>query len=480
MAVERSYIDAPYLDFSGRDYTATFERLISILRSEVPELTDLNHSDAGISLIRLVARDSDQLAFYLDHAFAEGYIISARYKQSLLDLAHLTGYYPPLSAAASVTLTATRDEGVGAITIPKYSQFRTAGGIRFTTLEEYTMPNGINTLPIEAFQGDPVSVDLLTGDFEFTDESSYLKTNLGVRVADGTVEVTNRVATEVSWTQVESFWRSRSTDYHFMLETYADEYEGQVDTTFLTVGDGTWGQNLPSEGLTVKFIRTDEATGNVGYGLINEVMGDIHGDITVTNAAPATGGAPVWDVERLRSWLPIITQTQRRAVTLPDYVALVGSVAGVRQVQALDRNDSPVWPHMYVALYVVPNGGGPMSGGLKSSIWALLADRGHLGAWETRYLLFDPEETSVTVTCNIKVLTGYQGSTVATNVITAIQAFFEPDVQGIGVDLDYTALNRIVDRVAGVDYAQFITPLTTISGTDGHIFVAGTVTVNVV
>jgi len=179
--------DAKY-NFSGRDYSATFERLLQLLVSDVPELTDLNHSDAGISIIRLVARDSDQLAFYLDEAFAEGYIPTARYKQSLCDLAKLTGYPPKLASAASTTLTLTRINGVsGDISIPKWSSFSRTDGQSYVTLANYTLLAANETIDVEVYEGVHIQEVVSEGEWVQPDLSGLWKYNLGADVADGSV-----------------------------------------------------------------------------------------------------------------------------------------------------------------------------------------------------------------------------------------------------------------------------------------------------
>jgi hypothetical protein len=95
------------LDYSGRDYTANFEWLLTLLQNDVPELTDFNHSDAGISLIRLLCSETDQLGFYLDEVFGEGYVTSAKFMQSLIDLGHLVDCPPKLMSPARTTLRLT-------------------------------------------------------------------------------------------------------------------------------------------------------------------------------------------------------------------------------------------------------------------------------------------------------------------------------------------------------------------------------------
>lgn len=462
----------PYADFAGRDYTATFERLLALLQTEVPLLTDLNHSDAGISLLRLLARESDQLAFYLDEAFQEGFIELCRYKQSLLDLAKLVGYPPKLAATASVTLTLTRASGTGDIPIPQYSAFSRSDGITYLTTEAVTLLDGNDTITVEAQEGTLVELTLETDDFDVVDRSESYKYNLGAGVAAYTLTMEHDDPA-VEWSEVESFWRSQTTDYHFLLELYADKWNEVPDTVFLVVGPC----GVPADDMTVKFIRTSGADGNCGYGTITGVPGALTGQITCTNAASATGGAATETIEQLRERIPRVTRTQRRAVTTYDYEALVESISGVLHCQAIDRNWGSEWPHMYVTLFVVPDGGGPMSTILENLIHTELGEWGHLGDWDERYLLFDATEDAVAVTAKIGIETGHTPATVKSNVETALAAFFEPENLDIGETVTFLDVYQTVTGVAGVAWVQFTTPTSDVTVDDGHIAVAGTLTI---
>lgn len=465
--------DSQY-DFAGRDYAATLERLMTILRSEVPELTDLNHSDAGISILRLVARDSDQLAFYLDEAFAEGYINTARYKQSLVDLAKLVGYPPKLAAAASTTLTLTRKDGVtGDISISKWSSFSRTDGKTYVTLAAYTMLAASDTIDVEVFEGVHVQDTVSPGEWVQPDLSGLWKYNLGAGVAYGSVTLEHG-AGPIVWTEQESLWRTFETDYHFLLEFYADLYGGSTDTVFLVLG----GYGKPSEDATVDYLQCTGASGNTGYGTIVTVDDSpLKDKVTCAHTDPATGGAAAETTENLRQRIPWVTRTQRRAVTTEDYEAVIESISGVKHCQAIDRRYGSEWPHEYVVLFVVPEGGGPMSAGLKTSIWAELADKGHRGDWENRYLLYDPTEVEVDVTATIGIAAGYSPSAVISSVTTAIQALLSPDGIEIAEDLQLSALYEAVMDVAGVTYVNFTSPSDTVTADNGEILVDGTITI---
>ena len=97
-----------YTNFTERDYTAIYEWLITILGQELPEYTDRNHSDAGISIIRLIAKATDNLQFYIDEAFSESFVHTAKFKQSLIDIARTVDLLPKLPVASATTIRVTR------------------------------------------------------------------------------------------------------------------------------------------------------------------------------------------------------------------------------------------------------------------------------------------------------------------------------------------------------------------------------------
>lgn len=461
--------------YTGRDFTSEYNRLIALLQSELPEYTDLNHSDAGIVLLRLLARETDQLNNYIDRVFSEGFLQTALFKQSLIELGRLVGYLPELPNAATTTMQVTRQFGIeGDVTIAQYSEFTRSNGLKYINLTEEVMTG--DTISFEVTQGEITELTLRSTDFSQVDWSGCPKYNLGAGVAADSVTITHGTSPTYTWTEVDSFWRSESTDFHFLLEL------DENDEVWLVTGDGNKGTALPTlTDISVTYIVTDGKSGNCGAGVITGMPESLIGYVSgVTNTIIANGGADAESTESIRRNIPRVTRTQRRGVTAEDYEALIEHIPGVLWCQALDRNSIDAYPWEFVALYIVPDGGGPMSTNFKNTVLNEMRDWGHMLNWSERYLLRDADEYPVDVTVRIGVSTGYNSNTVSAAVVSSLNTLFDISARGIGESLTFTELHYAVQNTTGVSYCEFTTPIADISPGDGSIITAGTFTVTVV
>lgn len=466
-------VDVAYT-FSGRDFTTEFNRLLALLKVELPEYTDWNHSDAGIVILRLIARETDQLNDYIDRVFAEGFLATAQFKQSLVDLGRLVGYLPTLSSPASTRLQFTRIEGVtGAISIPKYTSVLRSDGLSYLTIEAVTIQSDEDTVEVGAIQGETNTLTITENDFDVTDWTSRPRYNLGAGVVSGYVQIAHGSPATV-WTEVDSFWRSWMDDFHYLLEL-----NGDTDETWLVCGDGVQGAQIPEGAITIEYVTTAGASGNTGAYTVTTVPEALAESVTCTNIEIATGGAAPETIASLRQQIPAVTRTQRRGLTKADYEALIGHIPGVLHVSALDRNNSSIWPHDHIVVYVVPEGGGPMSTLLQSQILSECAEWGHLGAWEERYILLDAIEDSLNITCRIGVAQGYTTEGVRSAVIAALNEFLAAEQRTIGGSVTITELRTVVSAVPGVSWEEFSTPVVTVTSQPGHIITPGVISVSV-
>jgi hypothetical protein len=473
-----------YTDFSGRDYTANFERLLTILGQEVPELTDFNHSDAGISIIRLLCRETDMLSFYIDEVFAESFLYTARYKQSIIDIIKALDLYPKMANAASAVVTLELTPyGItlgNPVTIPKYTPVSRLDGVSYLTLAPVVLNPTHTSEEVPVIQGalqtQTLQANAFTTSFDVSGKPKY---NLGANVAAYTVEVSENIDTP--WTLTSSFYRSMPTDRHFMLEVLGDAYNGVVDTVFLTIGDGVYGQGVPSGGLTVSYIITGGPAGNCGANVINRLdqTSAFFSLVRVASSTMASGGSFVESIEPLRKRVPAVVHTQRRAVTLDDYTALIQSIPGVCHCQGADRNYGDEWPHFYVVLFVVPEGGGEMSQILLDRIYTQLFEWGHLGDWKERYLLYNATPVPLDVTCSIGITIGYIVENVRSQVIDSITNLISVDNMEIGGILSFSDVHQAVSRVPGVAWVEFSSPTHDIRSDIGFVTTLGTVTVTI-
>ena len=443
----------------------------------MPQLTDLNHSDAGISILRLLARESDQLAFYIDEAFREGYVELARFMQSLIDIAKTVDILPKITSSAQNTLTLTRKPNFSdQLLIPRFSSFTRPDGVTYLVDQDVTLPVDEESIDAEVTQGTLVTLSLEPGDFEISEITGRAQYNLGANVAAGTVAIWHG-ETPTYWTEIDSFWRSLSTDYHFRLELFAEPVNNEFNTVYLVLGDGVEGKQLPPSTLSVQFLRTAAENGNAGYGMITGVPSDLIEKITATNGDPATGGGPVESISDFRRRIPRVVQTQRRGLTTTDYEALIESIAGVKHCQALDRNYGSQYPHLYMKLFIVSEGGGPMSDQLEILITAKCCDWGHLGAWTGRYIISDAVEVPVNITCRIGIVAGYSSQAVISAVQAALTSLLSTNSQIIAGTLSYSDIHSTALSVAGVSWADIDLPLADVSAGNGEILTAGTMTV---
>lgn len=467
------------INFTGRDFSAEYERLLALLKIELPEYTDWNHSDAGITLIRLLARETDLLNDYIDLVFNEGFLQTAQFRQSLIELGRLVDYLPEISSAATTQLSIVREYGTnapeGTITLPKYTSFFRNDGLNYLSLESLTIPYTQTPYTVNAIQGTVTEVTITRSSFSVVDFSGFLKYDMGLGIASGTVELFHGTEPTTTWTEVDSFWRSRATDYHFLLEL-----NGDTDSVWLVVGNGTHGALPPEvEDITLRYVVCDGASGNCGVNRVTGVPAGYEDYIdSVTNTIVANGGAVTETVSSLRVQIPAVTRAQRRAVTKEDYQALVQHIPGVLWCEAIDRNEDNLFPWEYVALYLVPDGGGPMSQLFKNTVLNELRDWGHMLSWPGRYALLDAAEYVVNVSMRVWLQDGYTQQVATENITTALNTFFDLSARGINETLSFPDLHTAISAVAGVRVVEFYSPTTDINPGHGCIVRPGTYTIS--
>jgi hypothetical protein len=392
---------------------------------------------------------------------------------------------PKLPNSAVTTMGLTRVSefignvgDTGVIYLPQYTTVSKDNGISYLLNEAVTMQVADTYEEVMVSQGVRVSETLTSANFTQDRNTGRWFYNMGVGVAAGSVSfVENSV---IIWEEQESFWRSFPTDDHFVLEVYADLYNGIADTIFFSVGNGVQGKALSSGSTyTLSYIKCDGAAGNTGAGTINTI--DIDNNnvmLTVTNVASATGGAGVELLEDYRIRIPKVVRTQRRAVTKEDYEALILSVPGVKRAQGIDRNDVDYeFPWEYVVVYISAEGGGDMSSTLYNSVMDVCRERGALGGWYKRYLLYNAIEYPIDVTATIGVQYGYNPSSVISSVTTATNLFFHVDNRDIAEVFYIGDLHTVLMAVPGVSWVEFTDDVINTDPGNGNIITLGSLTI---
>ena len=474
--------------FTARDYTNLFEWLMTIKATEVPELTDANYSDAGNSIIRLIAHAVDNCEFYVDQAFSESFIATAQFKQSLIDIARTVDLLPTLPVAASTTIRVTRIKaGIGnvkdsngrptaAIFIPQHTQCTSTDGTIFTLMTPVNFSETDTYKDVPARQGVWNSLTLYSNSFTVDLNTGRYQYNLGPNVSYDTITMVENGL--ITWTMVESFWRTFSTDTQYYLDIYADLYNGVADTIWLTLGNGTQGM-APTSGSSyvVSYIQCDGASGNAAPNYVNQIDGSYPNYVSVTNIVLSNGGSGVESIDKYRSRIPMVVRTQRRAVTNDDYTAVILSVPGVASVQVVDRNDDNThYPWEYVVAYVAPEGGGVMPSILYDAVLNACTSNGTLGDWTGRYLVYSAIEIPVDISLSVGVAIGFYPATVISSVTAAINSFFLVDNMGVYAPFLVSELFKTIMAVPGASWLDFIN-LVDIQPAIGHRLVVGSISI---
>lgn len=463
------------ITYSGRDFTAEFERLLALLRQIAPEITDQNYAEFSNALVRLVASVSDLHNAYIDQAAQESFSEWARFKRSQINIFRTVGYMPGLASSASTRLLLTRLPGVtGAITIPRWTPFGKLDGIEYLTTEAVTIPIGVDSVEVDALQGVAVTRTIQAEEFAIIDWSRRPKVNIGANICAGSVRVWSGEPV-VYWTETSTFFRVQATDRVFRLELNGDD-----DTVNLALGDGERGVSTPDEALNIEFIRTAGATGNGGSGTVTVVPDAFTALISCTNIDQCFGGANAQSTDSIRREGPLVTEAQRRGVIKGDYDALIAELPGILHARAYDKEDSPYWPHEHVIIYAVPDGGGELSEYLHRQILNLCQAKGVYERAPQRYVILNAIRKIINITARIGVLDGYFPATVGSFVGQALSGLLAPANQLIEGKVAFADLHRVASAVPGVNYIEFDSPTVDIVCGQGEFPVPGTIQITVV
>ncbi len=445
------------VNYTGRDFTARFEALLSEFRRLCPELTDMNHSNAGIALIRLLGSESDFISFYIDHIFSENFVDHAQFRQNLIRIGKNVDVLPKLCSASRTFVKISRLEGVkGDLFIPQYTRFARTDGLGYLTDKQVTIPSGVESVLAGVTQGELVELEIGSELFKARDHGRRLRYNLGPDVAAYTCVVKGKDNGE-TWIETESFYRTLDEDSHYLLELQADPVDEVTDTVYLTLNKRHGATDLP-ERFQISFIRASKWEGNTGADTITICPSNLAQLVSVTNMTSATGGGGVESAAQLRLRIPAATRIQRRAVTNSDYVALIRGISGVRGCESYDRTDDSQWPHMRVVIYVTPEGGGKMSEALKERIWLTCGAKGHLGSWPKRYILKDMTEIAVNISARVGLVEYYEPDAVFTQIRQALHSRYNLYGSEPVKIMRFSDLHSIVSGVAGVSWVEFDTP----------------------
>ena len=199
-----------------------------------------------------------------------------------------------------------------------------------------------------------------------------------------------------TWTRVDDFINSTSTDKVFRVLYRDNNY---CDIEF---GNGTYGKIPTAATITINGSYGGGSGSNFSaINRINLYAGTDSNISGVTNPSVFTGGSEIQGIESAKILGPATIKTASRFVTAEDGVTLILGYGGVAKA-VMNRNF--YGPGTARVLYV-PDGGGVLSGSVKTALNTYLVDLSILGS--ATITIIDPNYDSINYVSSFKVLAGY-------------------------------------------------------------------------
>ncbi len=410
------------LDFTDLDFDNALIRLQQLVAQAFPTWTDFAIANFGNILLQSFAHSIDVLSALQDNHAAEGKIVSARLRRSIISLAKQFGFELPTAVASTVDIKFSIPATIANdIIIPANTIITTNDSppITYQTLAAGTLLAGTLNITIAAEQSEgKVDTFSANGDpdqsFElsippFLDSSTILDVDTLV------------------YTEKANFLDSISTDTHYVIEVDED------DRATVIFGDGVNGV-APLGTVTVIYKIGGGIIGNAEAFTITKLEGtffDVLSNLvtlSATNPLAAAGGIDRMTVEEARIAIPdSIRSTGSRSVTREDFEINARKTRGVAKALMLTADEDTSIAENTGKLFIVPVGGGLPSSALKTTVETSVNVNGEFPPCATFVsTVEDPDLLIIPVTATVFLDAGADAPTVKTAIEDALDAFFNP------------------------------------------------------
>lgn len=323
------------LEVVGLDFNNIKTNFKTFLQNNT-QFKDIDFDGSNISvLMDLLAYNTYLNAFYTNMVASEMFLDSAQLKESVISHAKELNYLPRSfrSAKATITVDVTPTSSVETVVIPKHTTFTTRVGSNtysFSTPEAAvvtTANNGVYSATVDIYEGDLTTETFVVNRANEQQRFTLSNATVDTNSLDVTVYEDNGT-TSLTYTSTSSLFGVTNTSQVFFVQATSNQ---QYEIFF---GDDTFGRR-PKDGATVVVVYRS-ASGELPNGattFVNDGSIDGHSAVEVSAVAGAAGGTVAETIESIRFNAPRNYQTQDRAVTSSDYVALLKSnFADIRAV----------------------------------------------------------------------------------------------------------------------------------------------------
>lgn len=425
-----------WVSYVDRTYQQIKDRVLLVLQSKVPEMTDHTESNVFVKAIGIWSGIGEMLGYYIDFQGRESFVQVCRMYENMVHLANGYDYRikSKLPATVDVVFYMATSYGLD-IVIPQNTELATSDGAVFFTTSDATLLANTLEVSVSAIQQTPV-INTLLGVSTGTKNQVFVIDSS--KVVDRSVVVRTGVDT---WLHVDTFAYSNRDDKHFRMTLNKDR------DSIIEFGDNVNGL-IPENGIEVfiDYTVTEAELGNVAEQLITEIATVLSLPVGVTvfvvNRVQAAGGTDVESIEDLRRRIPLSNRTVGVAVTERNFLDIAEQAPSVQK--------SGVWFDCgkTVKLYIVPTGGGIASQFLCQSVVAWFEDGRKL--FSTNVEVYPAGKVEIAIKIDVTAYKGYQNSTVRQAIMNNLVASFSWEKQDIKGSLYISDIYQIVENTDGV------------------------------
>jgi hypothetical protein len=320
--------------------------------SSSTEFRDYNFAGSTISmLVRILAYNTYQNAFYVSMAGNEMFLDSAQLRASVVSRAKMLGYTPTSARSAYTTMSISYASGNISETLPRGTSFTVTAtdgtSLRFVTQDAYTVYSAEDYVrDIVVYEGYDLTQKF---DVSTSDPIKYVLSNANV---DTTSIVVNVRTSEGSSTLTRYILANNinevtnTSNVYFLQEVEDGLFE-------LYFGDGILGSALADGNVVEVAYRVVDSV------VANDILTDadwtaVDSNISITAVDLITsGGTAVETIDSIKFNAPQSYETQNRAVVTNDYERLIlrdnGNLIETLRVWGGESNVPPIYGKVFIS-----------------------------------------------------------------------------------------------------------------------------------
>ncbi len=427
------------------------DNLKNFLKSR-DQFLDVNFEGSGISfLLDILAYNTYYNSAYLNLASSEAFLSTAQKRNSVVNIARNLNYTPRSTSSARIYGTVTAAStipGPGTINFPKNTRFDAnidGETYSFLTAEPIILESEggfiYSRTNVELVQGDFVTeryvYDSSDSNLRFLISNLLADTStLTVRVLDSTTNSTTRIFTKAE--------RIVTVDGDSLVYFIEEVEDGKFEVFF---GDDFIGKALTNGNIV--YLEYLVSSGNRGNDILElSYASSVDDIITATFEAnePSFGGDERENISKIKFSAPKSFQSQNRAVTREDYIALLLQQQNVDTVSVWggEDNDPPAYGKVFIS--VRPVNGEALTAVEKETLIASIINPKRVLTVSAE--IVDPTYIYLILDVLVKYdadATSLKVSSLESIVVDTIKQYNTNDINTFSKYFRYSKLSRLID-----------------------------------